>query len=378
MKKYYLLVVTALVLTITTFSCSQDDDAEYVNVAGKNAPQLSGPINIDLTQVPLPKLSDYRFFIGALKEQKPAYKVLPYEPASSLFSDYAHKKRFVWMPKGTKATYNGDENTLEFPIGAVLIKTFYYDNVQPSNVTKIIETRILVRKNDGWKLYDYIWNEAQTEAYLDTNQNGVFVPITWTENSVQRSINYKIPSQTECITCHKINPNQSLGGERNVPIGPKPQNLNTPYNYGRFSKNQLLHWQEVGYIDNSLPALNAIRSTVDWRDTSKSLELRARSYIDINCAHCHRTGGHCDYVPQRFDFHNTDMYLFGICHPPLFNVQGNPYIINAGDADHSELLFRMNTNQGSEMMPLIGRSIIHEEGVQLLRDYINSLPRTCH
>jgi uncharacterized repeat protein (TIGR03806 family) len=378
MNRIYFAVVCLVSFTLLIISCSRNEEDNYMDPnepANRQSNIVSGPVRFDLLQTPLPKLSDYHFFIGPLKDQKPGYKVVPYEPASSLFSDYAHKKRFIWMPQGTSATYDGDDNVLEFPVGTVIIKTFYYDNVQPANNTKIIETRLLVRKNDEWKLYDYVWNENQTEAFLDTEGNGIFVPITWTENGATRSIDYKIPSQTECVTCHKINENNT--GEKNTPIGPKPQNLNTTYNYGKFSRNQLEHWKRIGYINNTLPNLASIYSAVDWRDTSKPLELRAKSYIDINCAHCHRVGGHCDYVPQRFNFSNMDMYTFGICLPPLFNIPDNPYVINAGDADHSELMYRINTNEGSEMMPIIGRTIIHEEGVALMREYINSLPNPC-
>jgi hypothetical protein len=63
--------------------------------------------------------------------------------------------------------------------------------------------------------------------------------------------------------------------------------------------------------------------------------------------------------------------------PPLFQIPDNPYIINSGDADHSEIIYRMNTNEGSEMMPIIGRSVVHEEGVQLMRDWINSMQIPC-
>lgn len=378
MKKHYLLILAVVLAIVVINSCAPSDNEEYVDVSAEErivGNSIGGPLNFDLNQVPFPKLSEYRFFLGPLKNQKPGYKVIPYEPASSLFSDYAHKKRFIWMPKGTSASFNGDDNVLEFPVGTVIIKTFYYDNVQPSNTTKIIETRLLIRKSDEWKMYDYIWNDSQTEAFLDTDQNGVFVPITWTENSITRSITYKIPSQTECVTCHKINFQGT--GEKNTPIGTKPQNLNTTYNYGQFSRNQLQYWKKIGYIDNSLPNIASIYSTVDYKDTSKPIALRARSYIDINCAHCHRDGGHCDYVAQRFNFSNTDLYTFGICLPPLFNIPDNPYVINAGDAEHSELMYRINTNEGSEMMPIIGRTIIHEEGVALMREYINSLPNPC-
>jgi len=143
--------ITLLVsMVFLVYACSQEE-SDYQDIEGsKNGGTVSAPVQFDFSQVPLPKLSDYHFFVGPLKNQSPAYKVLPYEPASSLFSDYAHKKRFVWMPKNTKASYNGDDNVLEFPVGAVLIKTFYYDNVLPANTTKIIETRLLIRKNDGW------------------------------------------------------------------------------------------------------------------------------------------------------------------------------------------------------------------------------------
>lgn len=365
MKKQYHLAILLIFFAIIFQSCSNQDD-NYVPVS---------PVVMDLSQVPYPKLSDYAFFEGDLKDQKPAYKVIPYKPASELFSNYAHKKRFVWMPNGSSASFDGAENVLDFPIGAVLIKTFYYDNVLPSNTTKIIETRLLIRKSDGWKAYDYIWNEEQTEALLDTDENGVFIPITFIENNVTKSLEYKIPSQTECVTCHKINPQQT--GEITIPIGPKPQNLNTEYNYGTSVRNQLQKWTSEGYIDNTLPALASIKSTVDWKDTSKSLEDRARSYVDINCAHCHRDGGHCDYVAQRFDYSNNNLNLFGVCLPPLFQIPDNPYIINSGDADHSEIIYRMNTNEGSEMMPIIGRSVVHEEGVQLMRDWINSMQTPC-
>ncbi|OYU83415.1 MAG: hypothetical protein CFE24_11520 [Flavobacterium sp. BFFFF2] len=329
-------------------------------------------------KLPYPKLSDYDFFVGNMNELTPNEGLLPYEPASSLFSDYAHKKRFVWMPKNTQASYNGDYNVLEFPQGAILIKTFYYDQVQPNNTTQIIETRLLIRKSTGWFAYTYVWNADQTDAFLETTNNGIYVPITWkNEQGITKTVQYKVPSQTECLTCHKINPNHLSGGEKTIPIGPKPQNLNTTFAYATGAMNQLLKWKEVGYLSSDLPDLASIRSTVDWRDTSQSLEKRARSYIDINCAHCHREGGHCDYTPQRFNFSNTNINTFGVCLTPLFTIPNKPFVIAAGDADHSELIYRIDNSEPSEMMPIIGRSLIHTEGVQLMKDYINSLPRTC-
>lgn len=387
MKQKYLLI-TLLLVAFGFHSCSNDENYYDLNdggdVSGKQTPSSpTAAIKLDLSQVPLPKLSDYRFFVGDLKDQKPGYMVIPYKPASDLFSDYAHKKRFIWMPKGTQATYLSDDNIFDFPIGTVMIKTFYYDNVQPGNVTKIIETRLLIKKyaatptDSGWKMYDYVWNDAQTEAYLDLDGNGIFVPITFTENNVTRSINYKIPAATECATCHKLNPTQSENGEIVIPIGPKPQNLNTMYNYGNVTKNQLVKWQQAGYIGSSLPPLASIHSTIDWRDTSKPLELRARSYIDINCAHCHRIGGHCDYVPMKFNFSNPSLNDFGLCMVPTAQIEDGPYVINGGRSNRSELIIRISSTEESVRMPIIGRTIVHDEGVQLMKDWIDSIQTSC-
>ena len=109
-------VVTLTIITFALFlACNKNDDEVYTPV---QAPVSVKVVNVDLTTVPYAKLSDYNFFSGDLKNQIPAENVIPYEPASSLFTDYAKKKRFVWLPKNQKATFNGVENVLELPIGS--------------------------------------------------------------------------------------------------------------------------------------------------------------------------------------------------------------------------------------------------------------------
>ncbi|TDP59437.1 hypothetical protein [Flavobacterium dankookense] len=327
---------------------------------------------VDLTQVPYPKLSDYKFFAGIMKNQIPSLNVLPLEPESTLFTDYAHKKRFVWMPPGTKATYNGDGKVLELPVGAVLIKNFYYDNVQPSNETRIIETRIMIKKSTGWIFAEYVWNTEQTEAFY--NMDGSYASITWTqENGSPRTVaNYRIPSETECFVCHKANNSAQ-------PIGIKPQNLNNDYPFSTGVQNQLAKWSEVGYLDNSNLPSN-IPSAVDYKDSSKPLVDRVRSYLDINCAHCHSEAGHCGYRPMRFAFSDTageaGLTNMGVC-VDTEDMQGFPSnlskIINAGNPNRSMLFYRINTNNQTFRMPLHGRSEIHTEGVELIRTWIESL-----
>ncbi|MFN7014903.1 MAG: hypothetical protein ACK4ON_11605, partial [Bacteroidia bacterium] len=338
------------------------------------------PVVVDLTQVPYPKLSDYKFFEGEMKDLVPALNVIPYEPSSVLFSDYAHKKRFVWMPPGQKATFDGDAKILNLPVGAVLIKNFYYDNVQPENVTKIIETRIMIRKDSGWIFADYVWNAEQTEAFLDLA--GSYTPISWKdENNVIRNVNYRIPSEVQCIVCHKQRV-EIPGGEVTtyIPIGIKPQNLNYNYNYGSVSKNQLTKWIEQGYLEDNFTFPSAANTVVNYDDTSKPLESRVRAYFDINCAHCHAQDRHCDYRPMRFAYSETGSANghanMGVC-VPTADMQDFPTayssIIKPGNVDRSMLYYRINTTEESYRMPLHGRTLIHEEGVALIEEWINSL-----
>jgi hypothetical protein len=72
------------------------------------------------------KLSDYGFFED-LVSQSPSKEVLPYELITPLFSDYADKLRFIYMPSNGLAEYRPNE-VFDFPEGTVLIKTFAYLN----------------------------------------------------------------------------------------------------------------------------------------------------------------------------------------------------------------------------------------------------------
>jgi len=380
-RNYAFLFGSSLIIAlIIIVSCSKSDDEAYI-VPVVEEPVIESPVTVDLTTVPYAKLSDYKFFEGDMKDQKPALNVLPYEPASSLFTDYAHKKRFVWMPRGKKATYNSDGTVLELPVGAALIKTFYYDNVQNiANVggTRIIETRVMIRKESGWIFADYVWNAEQTEATNDLV--GSFTTVTWKDdNNIEKTAEYRIPSQAQCIICHKSR--KTIGIDEittYIPIGIKPQNLNFNYNYGTSTKNQLTKWIEEGYLENNFTMPTAANSTVNYNDSSKSLDQRARSYVDINCAHCHANERHCDYRPMRFAYSETagNRGNMGVC-LNTSDMQGFPSslakVVTPGNTTKSMLYYRINTTNEAYRMPLHGRTMIHEEGVLLMEQWINSL-----
>lgn len=361
MKKFISFSIFGLLVVAMIFNaCKKDEEAPDPQPP---APDNTG-VSVNLDSVPYAKLSDYRFFTGDIKNQSPNDRVIPYQPASSLFTDYAHKKRFAWVPQGVKGTYVADNKNIDLPVGSALIKTFYYDNVQPAGVTKIIETRVMIRKSSGWIFADYVWNDDQTEATL--SMDGSFVQLAWEENNISRNTNYRIPSSTECLTCHKFN-------NTPIPIGIKPQNLNNDYSYPTGRVNQLQHFISQGILQNNLPA--NIVSTIDYRDTTQTLKMRLRSYLDINCAHCHQENSHCDYRPLRLAFSETaDPVNLGQCVPPQEIL--NPVlssIILPGNYNKSMMYFRLSSVDEANRMPLLGRTLVDDTGVQLLRDYILSI-----
>ncbi|ANF50986.1 hypothetical protein A0O34_10860 [Chryseobacterium glaciei] len=362
MRKNYFL---SLIFLLMLFSC-KDEKMEGVEVE-------SSFVNFEINAVPYAKLSTYAFFTGELKNLTPSSKVIPYEPASSLFTDYALKKRFIWMPQGVKATFDADDKTLNFPVGTVLIKSFYYNTVQPNNTTKILETRLMIRKSTGWIFAEYMWNDEQTEANLVTGTDftsGSSKNLTFKkENNEVMNIDYRIPSESECYACHKLD-------NKPVPIGVKPQNINTTYSYEGGVKNQLQKLVDEGYL---LSYPSNIVSTVNYKDTSKPVDIRLRSYLDINCAHCHQQNARCDYRAIRLSFsQTTNLTNMGVC-VMADEPQGPSLekIITPGNHNKSVMSFRLNSVDESNRMPLLGRTIVHDEGVELLKQWINSLNQNC-
>jgi len=378
MRKIYASAIIALFLSIfSIFSCSRSDEDGYVPV------EPVSPIVVDLTQVPYPKLSDYHFFDGEMKNQQPALGLLPFAPASNLFTDYALKKRFVWLPDGTKATFKSDSEVLDFPVGSVIVKTFYYENVQniaTPGQSRIIETRLMIRKSDGWIFADYVWNSDQSEAVLDLAGSLTTVVYKDTQGS-EHTVDYRIPNESQCIVCHK---QQNGGGQdvANIPIGPKPQNLNFDYNYGNETKNQLTKWIEYGYLDGNFTLPSPDHTVADYNDVAQPLEKRVRSYFDSNCSHCHMNNRHCDYRPMRFAFSETGgpdgLTKLGVC-VNTQDMQGLPASLNKivapRSVENSMLFYRLNTTNETYRMPLHGRTVIHNEGIALVQAWINSLER---
>ena len=330
-------------------------------------------VTLDLDKFPYNKLSDYNFFEGALNAIQPGYGVLPYKPISSLFTDYALKERFVWVPVGETARFVQDNKSLDFPVGSALIKMFYYNNVLPTNTTRIIETRVMVKTQNGWDFAEYVWNEAQTEAFLETTEDGGYTEVNWLKDGQERFVNYRIPAKQQCVICH-------TNDFETLPLGIKPQNINSMLSYDDGSNNQLQKLIDFGYLEDALP--ESILTVVDWKDASKSLEQRAKSYLDINCANCHIDGGQGDYRVIRLGYSDTvnNDENAGVCvdaDTPIPGLMGQKHIA-PGDPENSIIYYRMSvTGDQPYKMPQFGQSLVHTEALVVLEEWINSINQTC-
>jgi uncharacterized repeat protein (TIGR03806 family) len=360
MRNFFSIVSLFL---ISFMSCSDSDTYE----------KITPEVSVDLSKVPYPKLSDYHFFKDELKNLSPNNRVLPYQPASELFTDYASKSRFVWMPQGTKANLNHPHQIADLPVGAVLIKNFYYQNLMPNNHRQVIETRLLINTSNGWQPYTYVWNDAQTDAFL--NEEEQTLPLNWQKSPTETiQINYVIPSQTSCFSCHHTN---FVDSDEIAPIGIKPHHLNHTYNYADGPKNQWQKWQEVGYLNP--PSITFGESAINYKSTTEDLTKRVRSYLDINCAHCHRVGAEAELLPIKFSFHLTaNNDGLGICDdrilPPTNSVFFGQHYILPNQPELSLIYHKMTINTAGLLMPPIGRSINDQEAVNLMQQWILSLP----
>ena len=291
-----------------------------------------------------PNLSDYHIFRGKMNNLIPSAGFYRYTLATTLFTDYAEKQRLIWLPPDTKMS-RIDDGLLNFPDGCMIVKTFYYPFDERDSLSQrhIVETRLLVKSKGKWNTADYKWTDGQNDAQLFPSGGSKLV--TYTDKSgATRSISYQIPSKKNCATCH--NSNGTI-----FPIGPKVRNMNFEVPAEGKTENQLEAFQKLGILDHF--DVHKSASLPQAFNSNYSIEDQARAYMEINCAHCHNPTGRAK---------GTKLYLSYSL--PLYQTN----ILR----DQKRILRKT----GNRSMPKIGTTIIHTEGVELIRAYIASLNKT--
>ena len=317
-------------------------------------------------------LSEYGLFVGNGATQQPAEGVVPYDLNTSLFSDYTSKRRFIRVPAGKQMEFR-EQGVFEFPVGTVIAKTFSYphDMRDPAAGEQLMETRIELKEQDGWYGFSYIWNETQTEAKLALG--GSERDVSWIHNDgQQRTSTYQIPNANQCLNCH----NES---KKYVPIGPTATNLNREFDFLTGKENQLEHMARLKVLRGK-PSGEHIDRLASFDDShSGTVDERARAWLAVNCAHCHSPTGTARTSGLDLTRSQTDPAKYGVWKTPVaagHGSGGREYDIVPGKPDESILMFRLESEDPSIMMPNVARSLVPEEGVQLLRQWIAEMQGT--
>lgn len=316
-----LTIIAAMV--IATVSLGARDDMR-VNDAAITADALP------------PLLSDYGFFDDS--PDRPSRTLIRYDLQTPLFSDYAVKTRFIYLPTGTHME-SDEEGPIRFPVGAAIIKSFAFR--QSDGSLRTVETRVLLHRVSGWVALPYIWRADGSDADLRLAGGRERMAII-DDAGVTRSFSYAVPNRNQCRTCHQRD-------EAVAPIGPNLRNM---------SSSSLMPFPR-------------------WNDASAPLDARARAYLDVNCAHCHNPHGSASNSGLFLEYERPFGMAVGAWKRPVAAGRGSgslEYAIVPGDPTRSILLYRMRSTDPGIAMPELGRSLVHDEGAALIEQWIAAMP----
>ena len=314
----------------------------------------------------IPALLSQTGAFTALKALQPASTLLPYDLVLAFWSDGAAKSRFVAIPEGKVAFSATGE--WKFPPGTVFVKTFELptDATQPG-VKRRLETRLLVMdRNGGVYGVSYKWRADLSDADLVAAQ-GLHEDVTIRDAAGTHVQSWYYPSREDCLVCHNSHTQGALG--------PKTRQMNRDVHYpDGVTENQLRRWNRLGLFDTPLNErdIASLPTLARPDDTTRSVEDRARSWLDANCGHCHRPGGTVASFDARYDTPLAEQHL--IDGPVLIDQNvDRARVISPHDPWRSVALMRVDTNSDIRMPPL-ARNTIDTQGAALLRSWIDSLP----
>ncbi|MBI2733974.1 MAG: right-handed parallel beta-helix repeat-containing protein [Aquabacterium sp.] len=376
-----------------------------------------------------PQLDQYALFRDPQDPRSgPMGSGVPYELTSTLFTNYAAKYRFIFIPPGKQAVYRDSKTgfktskpagvtdgawypaaetpsqslaTLAFPTGTIIAKTFTFKRENASGQAigeDLIETRLLIKRDgpDGpfWMGLPYIWEKgadgklvarltpqgAELQGrydYLDHDpevKDATGQRVRYTGEVKQ----YGVPSAMACVVCHGSDKSGEAGA---APIGPKAKFLNR-LNPALGNQNQLLYMKAQGLLSGLPESLASVERAPRWNvpgdagqtaGSPQDIQVRARSYLEANCASCHNPGGEAANSGLFLQLSGPLNQQSGVCKKPVAagrGAGGIQYDLVPGKPEESVLLYRVASSENGVRMPPIGRTIPHAEGVKLLSDWI--------
>ncbi len=340
--------IAIIVLFVASLSCTKKANNDRVLLPA--TAELDNLAIFDSTQPTPQKLSE----LGIFAELSPLTAndgLLPYIINQGYWSDGAEKRRWIYLKPNAQVNLN-EAKFLNLPNESIVIKHF---DLPTAAGPQPLETRILIKNDDSWRSLSYQWNSGKTDAELIDDV--VEENFTWAspEGGI-KEIKWYFPAG-ECYYCHNEVSDQVAGLSL--------AQLDLAIDYGNGAINQIEAWQALGWLS---PDLTATRTTPKNIDETVSLRTRARSYLDINCAICHRPGGFEDTIDLRF---NTDLSPL-LTQAIKFGDLGidDAKILSTNPA--KSLLYQRMLVTDENHMPYISSRVVDEAGSALIEEWLKS------
>lgn len=331
-------------------------------------PNTAPPANADFPR----RLSETGLFTS-LNPLRPAPGVVPYHIAAPKWDDHATAERWLAVPgEGRLRTEGGVGNitggTWYFPSNTVLARTLTLEwtNGAPDSA-RPIETQLMHWDGQAWNPHTYRWRRDGADADLvgGVGTNDSFAVVDPLAPGGIRETPWRFMSPSECLRCHNAWAGDALTLNA-LQLG--ATNVNSA---GRTEMERLA---ALGWIEPPNRRATPRNHLVDPQDLSAPADLRARSWLHVNCAGCHRFGAGgavaihlnfdkppgewraLDEKPARGDFGLTDARII---------APGAPY--------RSALFYRIFTESAGHM-PQIGSRLVDDTGARAVRDWIQAMP----
>lgn len=289
--------------------------------------------------------------------------VRPFRVSRAMWQDGAESQYALGLPDRSSLTVWQSPRPLEsvamfssrlhYPAGAVLAKTV-------SLKGRRVETQVLHFDGRQWRAYSYVWNDAQTDAEL-VPAAGMQLQIP-----VDGGAAWRIHSRTECLQCHNPWAETTLAFQ--------PEQL-----HGAVTGDES-EWQRLvrdGYVETrtgdgvTADPLSCVRRVVAGPEQG-SVEYQARSWLHVNCAHCHQpNAGTGLSLSLRVWDSESDMHAWDkVPEKGSFGIE-QPFLLYRGHPNRSVLLYRVGSLSVGRM-PHIGSREVDVAGADLLVRWVRS------
>jgi putative heme-binding domain-containing protein len=337
---------------------------------------------------PFPRKLSQTGLFRSVKRHEPAPGVVPFSVNAELWADHSTAERFVALPGRTTAKmYDSPvpipggffSGQVFFPKDGVLARTVSLELERGNpRSRRRLETQVLHYDGETWRGYTYAWDDAQSDATLvpAEGMERTFTVVDTKAPGGRRHQRWRYHSRAECLRCH----NPWAG----PPLAFTLAQLNKEHDYGGVKDDQLRALAHAGLIellhyDSESKKTTPLREPPKVRlanphDRSAGLDGRARSYLHVNCSHCHQfgAGGTAD-LQLRYDVALEETKTLEV--RPVqgtFDIAG-AHILSPGDPYSSTLYYRM-AKLGRGRMPHVGSEVVDERGLRLVHDWIRRLP----